>query len=159
MREYIKRPTFTAPILFLAVGILAVLSKWLFQRLQFDRAEDLFLAYSVMEILVFVLPGIFYVKMKKRGYTAELDLVSFGFSSLPLILIMFFVMAFGGILLSLLFSLLHAQGVDDSLSQTALLLTNGDYISNGRSIIYVSLTLAVIPALAEEFVFRGILLR
>ena len=159
MREYIKKPTFTAPLLFLAVGILAVLSKWLILRLQFNKTEDLFLAYTVMEILVFVLPGIFYVKMKPRGYMAELDLASFGFSSLPLILIMFFVMAFGGILLSLLFSLLHVQGVDTGLSQTALALTDGDYISESRNVIYVSLTLAVIPAIAEEFIFRGVLLK
>ena len=158
MREYIKKSTFTAPLLSFVVVILSVFSKWLMTKLSFAQSEELFLSYIIIEIVIFVLPGIFYIKMKPAGYTVDLNLVSFGFSALPLIIIMFFVMAFGGILLSLLFSVLGVQG-SGALSETAISMVGGEYFSGTGGVVYVSLALAVVPAFAEEFIFRGILLR
>ena len=96
MRNYIKKPAFTAPLLMLTVSILSVLSAVVMSKLSFKSSDELFLSYIITEILVFVLPGILYVKLKPRGYTADLNLISFGFSALPLILLTFCAMVFGG---------------------------------------------------------------
>ncbi len=159
MRKYMKRSTFTAPLLMLVVCILSVLSGLVVPKLQFTRSEDLFLAYTILEILIFVVPGIFYVKLKPRRYTAEMDLISFGFTQLPFVALMSLLLALGGILMSLLYTQLGVTAVDSSLSESALIMSGGDYITNIPNVIYVSLSLAVVPAFAEEFLFRGIFLK
>ena len=159
MRNYIKKPAFTAPLLMLTVSILSVLSAVVMSKLSFKSSDELFLSYIITEILVFVLPGILYVKLKPRGYTADLNLISFGFSALPLILLTFCAMVFGGVLMSLLYMRFPAIGADGGLTEQALALTQGDYITDVKDVIYVSLALAVIPAVCEEFIFRGVLLR
>ena len=155
MLERIKKPTFTAPLLVLVVGALSAAAQTLLKNHAFGSKEELFLTYTVAEILVFILPGIVYVKLKKKGYAADMRLVSFGFSKLPLVLRMFFVMAVGAVLINL-FSTGQAFGA--GLSRSATFLSGGEYLSDARTILYVGLTLGVVPAFAEEFLFRGILL-
>ena len=148
MLERIKRNVFTAPLLVIVIGALAILVGKLLEAISYESAEALFLSYIVAELLVFVLPGIFYVKLKPRGYAVNMNLVSFGFSKLPSVILMFFVMVFGSVLTNLLLS----NGTLAELSKDALQMTGGDYLTSPLSILYVSL------ALAEEFIFRGILL-
>ena len=155
MLERIKKSTFTAPLLVLVVGLLSVAGQILLQRVTFNTKEELFLTYTVAELLIFVLPGIVYVKMKKGSCAADMHLVSFGFSKLPLVLLCFFVMSFGAVLINLFAS---GQAFGEGLSQNAQLLSGGEYLSSARTILYVSLTLGVVPAFAEEFLFRGVLL-
>ena len=154
MLERIKRNVFTAPLLVIVIGALATLVGKLLEAISYESAEALFLSYIVAELLVFVLPGIFYVKLKPRGYAVNMNLVSFGFSKLPSVILMFFVMVFGSVLTNLLLS----NGTLAELSKDALQMTGGDYLTSPLSILYVSLALAVVPAFAEEFIFRGILL-
>lgn len=155
MLERIKRSAFTAPILLLIVAVLSVLGQMLIKNLHFRTLEELFLTYIVAELLIFVLPGIVYVKLKKRGYVADMHLVSFGFSKLPLVLLSFLVMVTGAVLINLLFK---GQGIGEGLAQTALQLSDGDYLTDARIVVYISITLGVLPAFAEEFIFRGVLL-
>ncbi len=159
MRDYIKKTVFTAPVLVLAIGLLAMFSRLATSELHFTRKEDLFLAYTVIEILIFILPGIFYVKLKPRGYTADMDLISFGFTQLPLIILMFFVMIFGSFLMSLSFVSFNIDPGTNHLAENALEMVGGNYIANTADVLYVSLALAIVPAFAEEFIFRGVLLR
>ena len=154
MLERIKRNVFTAPLLVIVIGALAILVGKLLEAISYESAEALFLSYIVAELLIFVLPGIFYVKLKPRGYAVNMNLVSFGFSKLPSVILMFFVMVFGSVLTNLLLS----NGTLAELSKDALQMTGGDYLTSPLSILYVSLALAVVPAFAEEFIFRGILL-
>ena len=149
MLERIKRNVFTAPLLVIVIGALAILVGKLLEAISYESAEALFLSYIVAELLVFVLPGIFYVKLKPRGYAVNMNLVSFGFSKLPSVILMFFVMVFGSVLTNLLLS----NGTLAELSKDALQMTGGDYLTSPLSILYVSLALAVVPAFAEEFIF------
>ena len=80
MLERIKRNVFTAPLLVIVIGALAILAGKLLEAISYESAEALFLSYIVAELLVFVLPGIFYVKLKPRGYAVNMNLGSFGFS-------------------------------------------------------------------------------
>lgn len=155
MIEKLKKNVMTAPILVLVVGVLTVLVGTVLKKLNYTSVEELFLTYSVAELLIFVLPGIFYVKLKPRGYATKMNLVSFGFTKLPLVLLMFLAMAFGSVLMNILFA---GGNIGGELAENALEMADGDYISDARMILYVALTLGVIPAFAEEFIFRGILL-
>lgn len=158
MKKYMKKSVFTAPILVLVIALLSLFAKKVLAGAEYENEDMLFLAYTVLELLVFVLPGIFYIKLKPRGYTSEMQLVSFGFSQLPLTVLMFFVLAFGGILLSFLYSAWGLNNLDSSLTESIRILSDGEYITDTKDILYLSLAVAVVPAFAEEFVFRGILL-
>jgi membrane protease YdiL (CAAX protease family) len=160
MLERFKRSAFTAPLLVLAICALMLLIGNALSGMHFESKQSLLLTYAAAELFVFVLPGVFYAKCKKRGYVEELQLISFGFAQLPLIALAFFVMVFGSILASLVYG--HFGVSFDSSAeiwQDALALSGGDFFSNEQDVIYLSFVLAVVPAFAEEFVFRGILLK
>ncbi|MBQ8911857.1 MAG: hypothetical protein IJY89_04745, partial [Clostridia bacterium] len=160
MLESFKKETFTAPLLVLSICLFMALSNFAVSFVEFESRQDLLLTYAVMELLVFVLPAVFYVKCKKRGYAADMQMISFGFSQLPLILLMFFVLSLGGILFSLVYTYFGIS-FDSSAKiwQDALSLSKGDFFENEKTMVYISLVLAVVPAFAEEFVFRGVLLK
>lgn len=160
LRSMFKKESFTAPLLVLFVIALTVLSQKAPDLLDFSSKEDLFLTYTVLELLIFVLPGVLYTKCKPRGYCADMNLISFGFSQLPQIILMFLVMVFGGVLLGLVYSHFGiAINTAKALQQDALLLFEGGFAGNEKEVVYLCLSLAVIPAFAEEFLFRGVLLR
>lgn len=139
----------------IVTGILSVGVQFLLGRVAFENARSLFLSYAAAELLVFVLPGALYAKIRKKGYASELHLVSFGISNLPLVVLMFFVMALGAVLINMIGS---GAGFGEELAFDASRLTGGDYFSDAHTVLYVGLTLGVLPAFCEEFFFRGILL-
>lgn len=160
MLKQFKKEAFTAPLLVLAICLFIWAANYAVSFATFENQQDLLLTYAVMELLVFVVPAIFYVKCKPRGYSADMQLISFGFSQLPLIVLMFFVLALGGILFSLIYD--HFGISFDSSAkiwQEALSLSKGDFFADEQTMVHLSLVLAVVPAFAEEFVFRGVLLK
>ena len=159
MIEQLKKESFTAPLLVLAVTLLTALSGKVLENAAITKADDLLLTYVILELMIFVLPGVFYTKCKKKGYNSQLHLISIGFSQLPFILLMALVMATGGTLIGLCYS--HfGLSYDNSTAfwQDALLLSEGELFENEKEVVLLSLTLAVVPAFAEEFLFRGVLL-
>lgn len=160
MRKRLSREVFTAPLLVLAICALMLLANFALSKAAFQNQETLLFSYVIVELLIFVLPGVFYVKCKKRGYAADMQLISFGFSQLPIIVLMFFIMALGGVLASLIYS--HFGISYDSAAkiwQDALSLSGGEFFTDEQTVIYLSLVLAVVPAFAEEFLFRGVILK
>ncbi|MBP3322438.1 MAG: CPBP family intramembrane metalloprotease [Clostridia bacterium] len=160
MIEKLKKESFTAPLLVLAVALLSVLVGSIPVMDAIQSKEELFLTSVILELLIFVLPGVFYAKCKKRGYTSQLQLISFGFSKLPLVVLMSLVMAMGAILMSLIYT--HfGLSFDSSTSflQEAVALSGEAYFESEKDVVYLALVLAVVPAFAEEFFFRGILLK
>ncbi|MBQ7847083.1 MAG: CPBP family intramembrane metalloprotease [Clostridia bacterium] len=160
LRSAFHKESFTAPLLVLFVIALTFLSKKAPDLLQFSSREDLFLTYTVLELLIFVLPGVLYTKMKPRGYCADMNLISFGFSQLPQIILMFLVMVFGGVLMGLAYDHFGiAINTAGTLRQDAQMLFESGLSGNAKELVYLCLALAVVPAFAEEFLFRGVLLR
>lgn len=155
----LKRESFTAPLTVLAAAALTALSGKVLDAVNPNGTEDLLLTYVILELLIFVLPGVFYAKCKPKDYTGRLHLISFGFSQLPFILLMTLVMATGATLVGLLYSHFDLQ-FDSSAAfwQDALILSEGELFESEKEVLYLSLTLAVVPAFAEEFLFRGVLL-
>ena len=155
----LKGAAFTAPLTVLAAAALTALSSKVVLQTPPNGAEDLLLTYVILELLIFVLPGVFYAKCKQKGYAGQLHLISFGFSQLPFILLMTLVMATGATLLGLLYGHFDLQ-FDSSATfwQDALLLSEGELFASEKEVVLLSLTLAVVPAFAEEFLFRGVLL-
>lgn len=155
MLERIKKSAFTAPLLVIFTGVLSVFVQVLLKKAAFDSLTALCLSYSAAELLVFVLPGVIYVKMRRKGYASDLKLISFGFSGVSLVLLLFIVMALGAVLINIV---RVGADVGGELAYDAALLFHGDYFSDADTVFLVGLTLGVVPAFCEEFFFRGVML-
>lgn len=141
------------PLFLLAVYLLLLLTK-LIPEESLDSVPALFFALVVAELLVFALPAFLFCKLKGNDYVKELPLRAFPLRRLPFLAAMTAVMLFAGLLINAFF---YHIGIG-SASYTSL----GTFIFSDHSLetnfLYVVFAYGALPALAEEFLFRGILL-
>lgn len=132
----------------LAAFSLLFLYRLLLAKLPFDSRSPLFVL--LLELTVFMLPAAIFILMRGRGYTRALHLRAPEGAHLPLLLVAFFALFSGCLLLSILF------GGNESLGTSA---TAFDSATSGAlwKRILTMLILAPVPAVAEELFFRGIL--
>ena len=142
-----------APLLTAVVLVLLILTTFLDREiLQFQ--DNLYLSVIILYILVLVMPGIFYGKLKGTGYVEKLNFRLFGPNKFLFLIFIFFAMICGTMILKLF---QYGMGIyipevtyfDRYLPSGTLTETN---------ILYVILAYAVLPAVSEEFLFRGIIL-
>jgi len=141
-----------APLLALVIYALLFLSRFL-DLSAFAENDSEFLIAAIMQIIIVMLPAIAYCKIKGEGYIEKLNVRFFKPSYIPLIIYLFFVMTLGGMLLNLfLFKIgLIRPGTSSFSSYDPIL---------GESYFYPAysvLAFAVVPAISEEFFFRGIM--
>lgn len=143
LRSYHKIPIFV-----LVTYILTSLSSFI----GFDNetsGANMFFAVLILQIITFVLPGLFYCRINGTDYINKLNLKRFNVPSLifiiPSTLLLFFSTAF-----------IRLLGIYLSDAQYAPSLpVDGISFSN---VILILLVYCVCPAVCEEFVFRGIVL-
>ena len=103
--------------------------------------------------MIFLLPGAIWCKYRGEGYLHGLRMRLPRPSSFLLIISGTLLMISGGLLLSVLFGGLDALSKNFSLYDTFTSKGNGTIPSN----LYLIIAYAIIPAICEEFIFRGIL--
>lgn len=141
------------PLLLLAVYLLLLLTV-LVPTDGIDSLPKLFFTLVVLELLVFAFPSFFFCKIKGSDYLRQLPLAPPPMKKWGFMLSLTFVLLFGGLFLN---GSLYALG-----------LSTGGYASGGSFILsdislqthflYVVFAYAALPAVCEEFLFRGILL-
>ena len=109
----------------------------------------MFFAVLILQIITFVLPGLFYCRIDGTDNIAQLNLKRFNLPSLvfiiPTTLLLFLSTAF-----------IRLTGIYFSNAQyTPSVSVDGISFSNA---VFVLLVYCVCPAVCEEFVFRGIVL-
>jgi len=145
-----REPNVIAPPLL----VLVILILLLFVRLiNLDAltGDNPYMALVVLQIMIFALPGVFYCKLKGVGYVESTRLKLFGLNQVPIMLFLLFVMILGSIILKFV---LHSIGISPTIVDdwtTAVPTHPG-------ATIYIILAFAVMPALMEELIFRGILM-
>lgn len=117
--------------------------------------ENEYYSVVILQMMIFLLPGAIWCKFSGEGYVSGLRFRMIRADSLILILSSSMLMASGGLLLTALF------GGMDTLSQSFSLYDTFISKSNGTipNTLYLIMAYAVLPALCEEFVYRGILCR
>lgn len=117
--------------------------------------ENEYYSVVLLQMMIFLLPGAVWCKFSGEKYVHGLRFRMIRADSILLILSASLLMASGGLLLT------AALGGLDSLSQSFSLYDTFISKSNGTvpNTLYLILAYAVLPALCEEFVFRGILCR
>lgn len=144
------KSTATAPFLVLCVFILTLLVSYL-DADKLASGGSIHLAWLVIELMVFTVPCVFYCKLKGSGYTETLGLRPFSLSRVSLLCFLTFVLLSGVLLMKV--GLFRAGVLP---TETADLAVEND-IGTGRT-VYLIFTAVILPAVVEEFLFRGVIL-
>ena len=145
------KSTTTAPFLVLCVSILTLLVSYL-DTDKLAGKESIYLAWLVIELMVFVVPSVFYCKLKGNGYTETLGLRPFALGRFSLVGFLLLVLLSGVILLKVV---LYRTGV---LAYAQAGTSVGAEAEGAVNNIYLIFTAAILPAVVEEFLFRGVIL-
>ena len=115
--------------------------------------ENEYYTVVILQLMIFLLPGAIWCKYRGEGYVKRLRLRLPKLNSFLLIFFGTLVMISGGLLLSVLFGGLDSLSQNFSLYDTFISKTDGSIPSN----LYLLVAYAIIPAICEEFIFRGVL--
>lgn len=138
-------------VLVLATYILMLLSKLI--DFAFINRENEYFSIVMLQMMIFLLPGALWCKFSGERYTQKLRIKLPAFNTVPLMLAAALALISGGVLISVLFGGLDSLSHNFSLYDTFISKDNGTVGSR----LYLLLAFAVLPAICEEFVFRGIL--
>jgi len=144
----------TAPLLVLVIYTL-LLSTDFIDMSSFEYGGNIYLSLIVLQLLIFVIPGVFYCRIKDVGYSFKLWMRPFSPTKLGFIICATVALiAFSALVR---FVQIYTGGVfdNDFIIHSEYILQESSGFSNS---LYVSIVFALVPALVEEFVFRGIIL-
>jgi len=108
---------------------------------------NLYLAVIILELLVYALPAVFFCRLRGKEYGRKLRVRFFRFGHIFLILLGLVLLLTGSTLLNMLMhSLFRGETADSS------------YAGVMNAGTYAVLAFSILPAVAEEFLFRSILI-
>jgi membrane protease YdiL (CAAX protease family) len=147
-----NRTVFIQPTtLVFATYVLLLLSKII--DLTLINRENEYYSVVVLQMMVFLIPSAIWCKFSGEKYVKNLRLRMFGANSVLLIIAASLLMISGSLLLGFIFGGLENLSKNFSLYDTFISRDNGTVPVR----LYLLLAYAVLPAICEEFVFRGIL--
>ena len=142
--------TFTAPLLIISVYLLLLITS----TVNFDNIEsgatEAYLALVAIQLFVFMLPSIFYVRARSLDVRNSLRLRLPSPDKLPLILLSSVALILTEILISALSSEMGGSVYENRYSYAA--------DAGADTAVYYAVCYALIPALCEELLFRGIIM-
>ena len=151
MKYYFKNPANTAPLLVLAVFLLLYSSRLIDTALL--TRENEYVAVIVLQLVIFLMPAAFYIRALGLDFT-RFRISIFGPGHLLLLISGLIALTSGTILID-------SYTLGDSAFAANYDLW-GVFISKNegttQSSLYLILAYAALPALCEEFVFRGLLI-
>lgn len=122
--------------------------KYVFYNGNIFSADQLFITIILMYICAFVLPGIFYIRLKKNIKFNNINIEFLKFGNLKLIISAIFLIIFSVITINSLFFYFTNQPLT-----AGRVAGNGGYLQN----IEILIAFVIFPAVAEEFIFRLLL--
>ncbi|MBQ3100195.1 MAG: CPBP family intramembrane metalloprotease [Clostridia bacterium] len=153
-RRFKFKRTLTAPLLVFCCYIALALSS-LIDPDSLATKDNIYLSVIVLQMLIFLIPGIIYCKMRGKRCITNLCIKKFGPRKILFSVFSFFTLTSGAALIKLA---LYEFGFF-STSYTLY----ADYIPSDTAsftgIVYIIMALAVLPAVTEEFIFRGVVLQ
>lgn len=150
-----NKNSLTAPILALTVLALLYLSRYVDSSI-LEYRENIYLSVIIVQLLIFVLPAIFYIKLKGTGQVLRMNFRPVSprafafiiFAALTLISLM-----------TLIKTVMYVLGVyTGSFTLFGSYIPGGSLTLDAAGIAYLLLAFALLPAIGEELVFRSALL-
>ena len=148
-----KETVFT-PILIIVIFLLVIAASLLPESV-IGINENPYLAVVVIELLTYAVPSLFYCRIRGREFTPGLRLKLFSPSKL-LYLSHATIFMMSGIML---ISMILCSVVPDAFMASSV-QTYAAFAMNERffDVLYLIVTFAILPAVTEEFLFRGIII-
>jgi membrane protease YdiL (CAAX protease family) len=145
--------TLSAPMLILVIFILLIAAAF-FDSSLLKYRSNVYLSVIVLHMLVFILPSVFYCKLKETGYNEKLQFKLFAPRKFLFLIFIFISMLCVGLIIKIA---QYNMGIyAPQLSVFDDFLPPGAAVSAGD--IYIMLAYALFPAITEEFLFRSILI-
>jgi len=146
-----KNIVLTPSIVVLCTYFLLLFSKII--DIALINRENEYYSVILLQLMIFLLPGAIWCKFSGEDYIKGLRLRLPKARTLLLIGSGALLMISGGLLMSVLFGGLNSLSRNFSLYDTFISKTDGSLPSK----LYLFAAYAIIPAICEEFIFRGIL--
>lgn len=112
--------------------------------------ENIFLAVIVLQLLILVVPTVFYAKLRGEKFLKRMRCIPFGIEKLLVTLLAAAALIFGDILIKLS---MHTLGLMSGEYSVYFYYLSGEE----TNIIYSLLTFCIVPAVAEELLFRSVM--
>ncbi|MBQ1225960.1 MAG: CPBP family intramembrane metalloprotease [Clostridia bacterium] len=141
-----------APLLILFVFIMTLATR-LFNLTSGSSVDEIFMKTIVAQIVIFALPALFYIRTRDDKYFSNINVSAMIPSKTLFLIYTLGVLVIGSMLIQ--FVVYALGGQEYAVSTTGQELSA---ISETSGFSYVFLALCLVPAICEEFVFRGILL-
>lgn len=138
-------------VLVLTTYILLLLSKII--DLTLINRENQYFSVVILQMMIFLLPGAIWCRFCGEKYTKNLRLKMIRPNSIVITVAAAFFMISGGLLISVLFGGLESLSDNFSLYNTFVSRDDGTVPAK----VYLVVAYAILPAICEEFVYRGIL--
>lgn len=150
----IFRRTVTAPFLVLICYLAMTLSSFIDPD-ELSTGGNIYLSVIVLQMLIFLIPGIIYCKLRGEETKRRLCIRSIGPRKFAFSLFAFIATLTGSALIKLGLYAVGYSSTSYTLYENYVPTNSGGF----GTIIYVLVALAILPAITEEFVFRGIVLQ
>ena len=138
-------------VVVLATYVLLLISKLI--DISIINRENEYYSVVILQMMIFLLPGAIWCMFSGERYVRGLRLSPPSATSIPIIICAAVVMISGGLLISMFFGGLENLSDNFSLYDTFISKDNGTVSTK----LYLILAYSALPAVCEEFVFRGIL--
>ena len=146
-KTFIIHPT----VLILATYILLLLTKLV--DITLINRENEYYSVVILQMMIFILPGAIWCMFSGERYLSGLRLRIPRADTIPTIISAALLIASGSLLIGVLFGGLESLSENFSLYDTFISKDQGTIPKK----IYLVMAYAVLPAICEEFVYRGIL--
>ena len=135
----------------LATYILLLISKFI--DLTLLNRDNEYMIVIILQLMIFILPGALWCRFNGEKYIKRLRIRMFSADTVVIIVCAAFAMISGGLLLSMLFGGVKSLSDNFTLYNTFISRQSGTV----GNTLYLVLAYAVLPAICEEFIYRGIL--
>lgn len=152
MQIKIKK-TFLAPLLVLVIFILFNISKFI-DVYELKYKDNIYLSVIILQMLIFILPGIFYSKVRGKELIEKIKFGTMNVRKIMFSVFSFFTLFFGSALIKL--ALYEIGYYSDKYTLYEKYIPQDT--ASLKNVLYIIIAIAILPAITEEFVFRGIVL-
>lgn len=136
------------------ITMLALLTLMRYLDPQFLYAGDnVYLSLVILQFLIFLIPAVFYTKIKGKGYFSTLNMKMFTPDALAFILIMSASLILGSATLRF-----FCEELSIPRSDMILMRKSFENITLSFDPFFALIAYGLVPAACEEFIFRGIMI-
>ncbi len=153
MRSRFNVSLFT-PILIIVIFVLIIVVSLLPADI-LGVNENPYLAVVVIQLLIYSVPSLFYCRIRGRNFASKLKLRLFAPSQLLYLFYVFGFLVCGSLIISILmYNSFPDLFAASSVSEYAAFALNDRFFDTA----YLVMAFAILPAVTEEFLFRGIVI-